>query len=170
MTGLPYLRPEKDIHLNVGIVILIIKSLSLTKRKKLVLTIDKLQSFYYLVTRPVLLNMVLDAAGKPFVPVAADEYYTVSALSIDFDELFDKDKIKKLLTIISSRNLIEFDYSGRDGFLVYLSEEGEGVAESLSGDYFDRVGIYIDHLKLIQSESSSKINNYINHVFRQEMK
>lgn len=167
MNNLPYLQPDKDFFLNVGIVMLIIDGLAITKRKKKMLTMDILQTFYFLVTRPVFLNRVLDQAGKEKITMSEDEYYNVVTLSVNFDELFDRDKLKLIIKFLSSKNWLEVNYSEKDGFLFQLNTEGELLVKSLSENYFIKINRYINKLKLLQSDNSSKLNSYINLVFKQ---
>lgn len=167
MTSLPYLQPDKDIYLNIGIVMLIIDELSTTKRKKRILTIDKLQTFYFLVTRPVFLNKVLEKAGKETIKIEEDEYYTVGTLSVNVDELFDRDKLKLIIKLLSSKKWLEVIYIEKDGFLLKLNTDGKLRSNNLSEYYFIKIHRYIDQLKLLQSENSSKLNSYINQVFQE---
>ncbi|WP_370623849.1 ABC-three component system middle component 4 [Vibrio parahaemolyticus] len=64
MSKLPYIQPNKDKHYNLGIILILLNSLSRTKRGKLNITIERLQIFYFLVTRPVFMNQVLSLSGK----------------------------------------------------------------------------------------------------------
>ncbi len=166
MNSLPYLQPDKDFYLNVGIVMLIINGLAITKRKKKMLTLDILQTFYFLVTRPVFLNRVLEQAGKEKITMSEDEYYNVETLSVNFDELFDRDKLKLIIKFLASKKWLELNYNEKDGFLLQLNTEGELRSRSLSEEYFIKINRYINQLKLLQSENSSKLNSYINQVFK----
>ena len=167
MSSLPYLQPDKDFYLNVGIVMLIINGLAITKRKKKILTLDMLQAFYFFVTRPVFLNRVLEQSGKEKITMSEDEYYNVETLSVNFDELFDRDKLKLIIKFLSLKKWLELNYNEKDGFLLQLNTEGELRARSLSEGFFIKINRYIKQLKLLQSENSSKLNSYINQVFKQ---
>lgn len=166
MSDLPYLQPDKDVFLNASICILIIGFLSSTKRKKKVLTIDKLQTFYFLVMRPAFLNKVLAIAGKPQVFMEREEYYTVDNLAVNVDELFNRGKLKEILKVLSAKKIIDFTYDQKDGFLVELSPYGTNLLNNLGGNYLIKIRRYLDGLSALQSESSSKLSGYINHVLR----
>ncbi len=167
MNNLPYLQPDKDFYLNIGIVMLIIDNTAITKLKKKILTIEMLQIFYFLVTRPVFLNKVLERAGKKTITIAEDEYYTVETLSVNFDELFDRDKLKLMIKFLSSKNWLTVNYNKKEGFLIQLNDEGKIRAKSLSSEYFIKINRYISQMKRLQSENASKLNGYINLVIKQ---
>ncbi|WP_337917170.1 ABC-three component system middle component 4, partial [Vibrio cholerae] len=97
MSKLPYIQPNKDKYYNLGIILILLNSLSRTKRGKLNITIERLQIFYFLVTRPVLMNQVLSLAGKKLKELEEVDVYSVSTISQNVDELFDKNKIRLLL-------------------------------------------------------------------------
>lgn len=167
MSKLPYFQPDKDLFLNISICILIIHSMAITKRGKKVLTIDKLQTFYFLIMRPFFLNKVLNTAGKPQIYMEKEEYYTVDTLSINVDELFNRKKIKELLKILSVKKLVNFTYDKKEGFLIELNENGIPMLDSLDENYHFRVKRYLEGLSSLQSESSSKLNGYINQILKQ---
>jgi len=167
MNSLPYLQPDNDFYLNIGIVMLIIDGLSITKRKKRVLTIDKIQTFYFLVTRPVFLNKVLEKAGKEPIIIGEDEYYTIETLSVNVDELFDRDRLKLIIKYMSSKKWLEINYREKEGFLLELNAEGAFRAGRLLENHFIKIHRYISQLRLLQSESPSKLNSYINLVFQE---
>lgn len=167
MNNLPYLQPDKDYFYNVGILILIIGRLARTKRNKAVLTIDKLQTFYFLVTRPVFLNKVLSLAGKKQFFIEQSDYYTVDTISPNIDELFNKNKVVALLKTLSLKGYISTSFSEKEGFLFELNKIGSSKAEEFTGGYYDKISRFIDSLVKLQSENSSKINTYINTILKQ---
>jgi hypothetical protein len=167
MNNLPYLQPDKDYFYNVGILILIIGKLARTKRKKLVLTIDKLQTFYFLVTRPVFLNRVLELADKRQFFIDESDYYTVDTISLNVDELFNRNKVITLLKTISLKGYIATSFSEKEGFMFELNDKGNSKIAALDEGYFKKINTFIESLANLQSESSSKINSYINVILKQ---
>jgi hypothetical protein len=169
MNNLPYLQPEKDYFYNFGIIILVIEILARTKREKLVLNIDKLQTFYFLVTRPVFLNKVLSLANKKQMKIRITDYHTVDTISPNIEELFNRKKITTLLQGLSRRGYICLTFDKKDGFLFELSETGKAASEKLTGGYFTNIKSFANILVSLQSESPAKINLYINTVLKQGM-
>lgn len=167
MNKLPYLQPDKDLFLNVSICILIIDSMAITKREKRVLTIDKLQTFYFLIMRPFFLNKILNVAGKPQIYMEKEEYYTIDTLSVNVDELFNRKRIKELLKILSAKKIIDLTYDRKEGFLIELNHKGDSLLDELNENYHLRIRRYLEGLSSLQSESSSKLNGYINQILKQ---
>lgn len=166
MNKLPYIQPERELFYNLGILLLIINNLSKTKRNKKVLTLEKTQSFYFLVTRPFFLNKVLKLANKSQIHIDEVDYYTVNTLSTNVDELFDRERLLLLIKILSSKKYLLSEYSKSEGFLLDLTESGRYAANKLDGGYFKKILIFLDQLSSLQSQSPSKLNGYINTVLR----
>lgn len=167
MSNLPYIQPERELHYNLGIVLLILECLSQTKRNKKVLTVDKLQSFYFLVTRPAFLNKVLHLAGKDGVDISSTDYYTVETLAVNVDELFDRERLLTMLKILSAKECVSSEYSKTEGFVFDLSEIGEAKVKLLKEGYFERIRRFLEPLASLQSQSPSKLNGLINTVLKQ---
>ncbi|MCF6441701.1 hypothetical protein L1077_19890 [Pseudoalteromonas luteoviolacea] len=167
MSSLPYLQPERDFYYNAGILMLIIGKLARTKRGKAVLTLDKIQTFYFLVTRPVFLNKVLSKAGKKQFLIDQTDYFTVDTIALNVDELFNRDKVTELIKALSVKGYIQASFNEKDGFLFELNESGLSVLEELSDGYYRKIKDFVDSLAKLQSENSSKISTYINSILKQ---
>lgn len=167
MNKLPYIQPERELHYNLGILLLILGSLAQNARKKKVLTIDKMQSFYFLVTRPVFLSKVLMLADKQQIAIDEVDYYTVDTLSENVDELFDRERLLAMIKILSSKKCLSSEYSKSDGFLFDLTDTGKLIASKLEDGHFRKIGLFIEQLSSLQSQSPSKLNGYINAVLKQ---
>lgn len=167
MNKLPYIQPERELHYNLGILLLILGSLAQTSRNKKVLTIDKIQSFYFLVTKPAFLNKVLMLANKRQIVIDDVDYYTVDTLSVNVDELFDRDRLLTMIKILSSKKYLSSEYSNSEGFLFDLTDAGKSIANNLESGYFRKIKLFIEQLSSLQSQSPSKLNGYINTVLKQ---
>ncbi len=167
MNKLPYIQPERELYFSLGVVLLILENLAETTRKKRVLTIDKMQSFYFLVTRPAFLNKVLTMANKSQIAIDDVDYYTVETLSVNVDELFDRERLLAMIKILSSKNYISPEYSDSEGFLFDLTDTGKSIASKLEAGYFRKIRLFIEQLSSLQSQSPSKLNGYINTVLKQ---
>ena len=166
MINLPYIQLEREFHYNIGIMLLILDSLAKTNRQKKVLTVDKIQTFYFLVTRPAFLNKVLHLADKSQIYIDDTDYYTVDTLSVNFDELFDRDRLLTMIKILSAKKYISVEYSKTEGFLFDLSEIGKAKAEQIQEGYFRKIRLFINQLSLLQSQSPSKLHGHINAVLK----
>ena len=162
MSKLPYIQPNKDKHYNLGIILILLNRLSRTKRGKLNITIERLQIFYFLVTRPVLMNQVLSLAGKKVKELDEVDVYSVNTISQNVDELFDKNKIRILLKELISYDYIDVHFNEKDGFLFELNDIGKSKVEELNSGYFIKIMKFSESLSLLLSESTSKLNSYIN--------
>jgi len=167
MSSLPFLQPERDFYYNAGILMLIIGKLARTKRGKAVLTIDKIQTFYFLVTRPVFLNKVLSKAGKKQFLIEQTDYFTVDTIAPNLDELFNREKVTKLLKALSVKGYIQASFNEKEGFLFELNDRGLSILEEFTDGYYKKINGFIDSLAKLQSENSSKISTYINSVLKQ---
>ena len=164
---LPYIQPEQELHYNLGVLLLILCNLAQTARSKKVLTIDKMQSFYFLVTRPAFLNKVLMLANKRQIAIDDVDYYTVDTLSVNVDELFDRERLLIMIKILSSKKCLSSEYSNSEGFLFELTDTGKSIASKLKHGYFRKIRLFIEQLSSLQSQTPSKLNGYINTVLKQ---
>lgn len=164
---LPYIQLDRELHYNIGVFLIILENLAQTKTGKDILTIDKLQTFYFLVTRPVFLNRVLSLAGKNRIDVEESDYYNVNTLAVNVDELFDKERILIMIRALSSLNYLSVKYSPKEGFLFRLNQTGELKANQMQEGYFLKIRRFVNRLVTLQSQSPSKLNGYINIVLKQ---
>ncbi|MCW8196042.1 hypothetical protein F6455_14710 [Proteobacteria bacterium 005FR1] len=167
MSKLPYVQPERELHYNLGMLLLILSNLALTKRNKKVLTIDKIQSFYFLVARPAFLNKVLKLAGKRQLNMDDVDYYTVDTISENVDKLFDRARLVVMIKILASKGFLSTEYSDSEGFLFDLTAEGKYVAGKLGDGHFRKLRLFIEQALPLQSMSPSKLSGYINMVMKQ---
>lgn len=155
--SLPYFTPNKDIHLNTGLIILILEALAKTKKGKLCLNLEKLSFFFYIVKKPTILNEVLTYFGKPSIQLNDAEHYSVESISQDQDDLFNRGMIKDIIKILSKKNLIAIEYKAPNGFMLYLSEDGVSVSKDLRAGFFLSAIKYLEGLKTIQSTPITKL-------------
>ena len=106
-------------------------------------------------------------ANKRQIAINDVDYYTVETLSVNVDELFDRDRILIMMKILSSKQYLSSEYSKSEGFLFYLTDTGKTIASKLESGYFRKVKIFIEQLSSLQSQSPSKLNGYINTVLKQ---
>ncbi|MBA1323035.1 ABC-three component system middle component 4 [Pseudomonas plecoglossicida] len=170
MTSLPYIQPERELHYNLGVLLLVLGYLAETKKRKKILSIDRIQSFYFLTTRPSLLNRVLLLANKDQINIDESDYYTVGNLSPNIEELFDRNRLLTMLKILASKNFLSIEYSNSEGFLFGLTEIGKLKPQELTEGYFQKISYFIELLSELQSQTPTKLNGYINSALRQEVR
>ena len=106
-------------------------------------------------------------AGKRQIAIDEVDYYTVDTLSANVDELFDRERLLAMIKILSSKKYLSSEYSKSDGFLFDLTDTGKLIASKLEDGYFRKIGLFIEQLSSLQSQSPSKLNGYINAVLKQ---
>ncbi|WP_313553920.1 ABC-three component system middle component 4 [Stutzerimonas nitrititolerans] len=185
--ALPYLLIDDDFTLNYSLVALILYKLGLSTKKNAVLDFEKLQIFLYLTKNPSKINPILKLAGKDFSPINPQYTYTIESLSTNVDMLFDRSKLKVLLKELAARGMLICENQKSNSPLKYvLSESGKVYVESLiyptvkdsksdpqessskaaSQCYFLSVAEVIDSLYTLQAQTTSKLNSYLNILFK----
>lgn len=164
---LPYFVPDKDYYLNLGIVLLILYSLSETKSGKATLNNEKIQYFFYLLGKPVYLNRLLESFNKKQVDLNDIDFYTIDSLSNNLDPLSDRDRLKDILRALACYGYLTTKYHKSDGFMYLLTDKGKSVATKLTDGHFSQVRKYLDSLQAVQSQPASKIAANLNGLFKQ---
>lgn len=166
---LPYLSPDDNFHLNIGIVSIVIQTLGQSAKGTLKLNNDRLHIYTYLVKNPVKMNWVLNALGKGSVLVSPQESYSVASISANVDPLFDREGLKAVLTSLVAENLVDVVYKKKEGFFYKLSEFGEAKVMELKGEYFLEIRLLCEKLKSTLSSSTSSLNQSLNQIMRKEI-
>jgi hypothetical protein len=166
MNNLPFIQPRKELYLNISVILIIIGHMSTTPRGKKNLNIEKLQMFYYLVNNPIVLNKVIVLAEKNKVYIEDSYFYLVDSISLDVDDLYDRDKIKILIKMISLQGYLSVDFNEDNGFSFYLNERGVEVLSSLNSNYFEKINKYVEAIYFLRSLTASKISGLISNAIR----
>lgn len=167
MRNLPYIDLAGELHLNTGIVICILSTLSHSKRGNAILNHDRLQLYYFLISRPAILNKVLVAAEKHGTQLRDSEIFSVESISVNVDNLYDRDKLRLLLQQISVLGFLDCTFSESLGICYSLTEEGIKTASKLTEGYFEHLKRHCLDIQRIQAMPTSKINSLLNHVFKE---
>lgn len=165
---LPFLEPDNEIYVNLGIVMIIVASLSVTQRGKLTLNNEKLHIFMYLVKNPVVLNKVLNIQGKDSMILKQRDSYSLNTISPNLDTLFDRELMKALITILVAKKLLQVEYKKNEGFFYTLNEIGREIANNLQNDFFAEIWFYCKKMSALQSLSESKLNQSLNQIMKKE--
>ncbi|MGI3031622.1 MULTISPECIES: ABC-three component system middle component 4 [Vibrio harveyi group] len=163
MMKLPFVEPDDDIYLNISVVLIIIYYLSSTKRGVLKMNNERIHLYEYLVRNPQKLSYVLRQLGKGNLIVNRDDY-SISAISYNLDPLFDRDRMKYILTILSQKKLVCVSYKSKEGFMYSLTESGIKIVEELEGEYFSEIKLYAQQLVSTLSINVSQLNSILNQL------
>ncbi|WP_279722602.1 ABC-three component system middle component 4 [Acinetobacter baumannii] len=166
MSNLPFIQPKRDIYLNLGILLIIINRLAVTSNGKRNLSFERLQCFYFLVNNPLILNKVVSLAERKEINIKNSYFYKVESVSLDVDDLYDKNKLKLLIKIISLYGYLSVEINSDSGFVFYLSDKGSNLVSSLDSDYFNEINQLVEALLFLRSKSISKIVGFIRNAIR----
>lgn len=160
--------PDNDLHLNLAIIMVIVRFLSETKRGTQKLNNDRLHVYHFLVKNPVKLNHVMVNLGKENVLLSQQNSYSVASISANVDPLFDRESLKSLLTLLISKKLLEVKYTKADGFIYILTERGKELTNSFKEGYFTEIALSCNRLKSTLSVSQSNLNNALGQIMRRD--
>ena len=160
---LPFIEPDEDIYLNICVVMVIIYYLGSTKRGALKINNERLHIYDYLVRNPKKLNEFLLQLGKGNLSNTRDDY-SISSISYNLDPLFDRERMKSILTILTSNKLVNVTYKSKSGFLYSLTENGKSKVENLDCEYFSEIKYYSKQLASTLSLSDSQLNINLNKI------
>jgi hypothetical protein len=166
MRPLPFFVPDHSEALNVGLLLLILRALGISQRKKWLLNQERLLAFLYLIKHPVVLAKLLGRLDLISPALALEDTHSVASLAVNVDALFDHAHLKRLLRHAASHGLIAVSYRKTDGFLYALSEAGQAAADTLRGDYFDKARRYLDALEQVNSLSTAALNTTLSDIFK----
>ncbi|MDC8758132.1 ABC-three component system middle component 4 [Janthinobacterium fluminis] len=162
----PYVVPDHDVNLNSALLVLVLHFLAKSERGKLLLNNERLLIFLYLVKNPVALSNVLTQLGRQGLDLDESESYSINSISLNFDPLFDNDWLKSLLVRVSAKGLLQSEYRKVDGFMYYLSDQGNTIAEKFDGEYFGRIRGFLKSLIQIRAEPTRNLNQLLNNIFK----
>ncbi|SOY94513.1 conserved hypothetical protein [Cupriavidus taiwanensis] len=166
MSPLPYVVPDHSTHLNVGILLLILKRMGVTPRGKWMLTNERLLVLLYLVKHPTMMAKLLRRFELPPPTLAVEDSHSVASIAVNVDALFDHEQLRYLLMYAASRNLIAVSYRKPEGFVYALSPTGSELASELTGDYFDKIDRYLTAAEQIRSHSTASLNAMLSEVLK----
>lgn len=163
---IPYINPDQDVNINIGLLMLVILFLGKSIRGIPLLNNDRLLLFLYIIKNPVILDNVLEQVGRREISLTNVESYSVNSIAINLDPLFDRAWLKSLLMRLSALGYLDVAYRKNDGFMYLLTGTGTAVAENVGGPYFDRIKEYLKNLAALKSESTPNLNRLLNNIFR----
>ncbi|MGP2899617.1 ABC-three component system middle component 4 [Serratia ureilytica] len=165
-SNLPFIPLDEEYSLNLSIMVIIIANMSKNSKGNLVLDMNKLQVFLYLVKNPSRIISILNIAGKKNSFIDQQQTYTIKSLSSNVDILYDNNRIKCLIKKLAFSGVLLADKIEDNTVKLYLSDKGLALAEKFDGAYFETLKMLVLAIKPLQSLPASKLNSLLNQVFR----
>lgn len=166
MNNLPFIYPDDQLELNIGIMILIIQQIGKSKRGRSIIGNDNAATFLNLIKKPVLLNLVLRELNLEGVELSHSENYSLNALSSNTIGLFDRNETKSLIKYMLMLNLISVEFIDKKGFFYSITDEGNKLANTLESNYFKSVKKYLNKVQSLTSITPNKLNFIISNILR----
>lgn len=155
--NLPFVDPDRNLHLNLAVVLIIVSRLNKSKRGKSVLDQDRINIYHYLLSNPTQLQFVILKSGKLPPTIGIEDEFSLKALAPDLDEAYDTKETGLLIQALIEKNLIRCSLSDDGSALYSITSEGEQIEQALVADYFDMIRAYCHNLLDLQSTTVSKI-------------
>jgi hypothetical protein len=159
---LPYTSPERDLHFNVALALLVLDHLAETNRKKLLLNLDRLSLFIFLLKNPLIATRLLHLLGHQSFNVEDSESFSVRSLAPSWDELLNYGQVKTLVRYLGARKMLCAAYRKSDGVMLNLTELGKSSAQSLDGPFFQRA---TSRLQLLTKLNNIPTKTLYQHVY-----
>ncbi|MVX66917.1 hypothetical protein GKZ28_24985 [Clostridium chromiireducens] len=163
--NLPFIIPENDINLRLSRFLLIIDILAYTQRGKLVLNIDKLIIFDFLVKNPYILKQVLKVKGKTKIKLYKEEIGSVATLYPSKNAILDTNSSKILIKLMVLRKMVVVNKQSDELFFT-LSDQGKALISEIKTDYIDRIKELCESMLVLRSISTNELKKIINPLIK----
>lgn len=160
---LPFVIPENDLNLNLLLVYTVVYHLNKTSTGKLILDMERLNIYVYLVNNPHILYKVLVKLSKKSFVLKSYEVLSFKADNNDSESLYNNKILKYYIQILMTNNLIKTEYNEKIGFVFSPTSETNNYM-NFDNQYFKRVLNFIEKSKQINSTSLSQINTTIKNI------
>lgn len=158
---LPFTIPEDDLELNLILVFLVINNLHSTRRGQLILNLERLILYVYLIKNPHILHKVLvQLSKKSFLPKSY-ELSSFKSESANTENLFENRVLKYFIQVLMSQRLVESKYDEKAGFVFVPVATNENFLNKIDDIYLKRILNFIEKIKQINSTPLSQINTAI---------
>ncbi|WP_440468701.1 ABC-three component system middle component 4 [Pseudomonas sp. YH-1] len=172
---LPFIAIDEELEFNLVITMVALSWLSHDSKSRPILSFERLQCYVYLIKNPARIGQVLFHAGKKVSALETRYTYTIESMSGNVDILFDRDKLRSLLTKLARFRFLSCIESEKGEFLAYsLSEKGQDFIKSFVGadgsvnGYAASLVEFADRISSLNSLPVSKLNSILNLVFKGE--
>lgn len=161
--NLPFVIPENDLDLNLLLVYTVVYHLHKTSTDKLILDMERLNIYMYLVKNPHILYKLLVKLSKKIFVLKSYEILSFKADNNDSESLYNNKILKYYIQILMTNNLIKTEYNEKIGFVFSPISEANNYM-NFDIKYFKRVLNFIEKLKQINSTSLSQINTTVKNI------
>lgn len=160
-----FILPENDINLRLSRLLVIINELAYTQRGKLVINIDRLTLFDFLVRNPLLLKNVLKVKSNTILKLLNEEFGSIATMYPSKVSLIETTTTKVLIKILVSYDMLTvIQYEGE---LYYtLSDKGKLFISEIETDYVVRMKELCKSMLVLRSVSTNDLREIINPVIR----
>ncbi len=160
-----FIIPENDINLRLSRLLVIINELAFTQRGKLVINIDKLTIFDFLVRNPFLLKNVLKVKSKTNLKLLNEEFGSIASMYPSNLALVETTSTKTLIKILVSYDMLTVIQD--EGELYYiLSDKGKSFISEIETDYIVRMKELCKSMLVLRSVSTNDLKKIINPVVK----
>jgi hypothetical protein len=159
--NIPFIIPENDINLRLARFLTIIDTLAYTQRGKLVINIDKLIIFDFLIKNPFLLRKVLEVKHSIKLKLLNEEYGSVTTLFPSKTSLVDIQSAKELIKLMISYNMLKV-IEEKDELFYTLSDNGKSIINEIDTDYVIRIKELCKTMLVLRSVSTNDLKKIIN--------
>ncbi len=164
MSRLPFIIPEKDLSLRISVIVMILERLSYTKRNKLILNLDKLAIYEFLVTQPFVLHELVKKEPKfSYFSLQENEKDSIRTKYINTNSLVDYSAIKELIQVLLFYDFVKIKQEKNDFFYV-ITQDGTDFINSIESNYLTRIRELCDVVGSVTTLSSSNLKQLINSI------
>lgn len=158
--------PEKDIDLRLVRFLIIIDTLAYTQRGKLVISIDKLIIFDFLVKYPFILKSVLKVKDKRSnLKLSKTEVRSIETLFPSKSALLDINSAKILIKLMISYDLISVKVDKSELFYI-PSDTGKIFINDIDTDYINRIRDLCEAMLVMRSIRTNELKEMIKPLIR----
>lgn len=162
--SLPFVIPEDDLELNLILLMLIIDNLYTTVTGKLILNLERLMIYFYLIKNPHILHKVLMKLSKKSFLLKSYEISSFKAENNNVEILYENKIVKFYLQILMSKKMIKSEYDEKLGFIFLTVGSKENIIDNIDDKYLKRSLNFIEKIKQINSIHISQINTVIKNI------
>lgn len=159
--NIPFIIPENDINLRIARFLIIIDELAYTQKGKLVINIDKLTIFDFLIRNPFLLSQVLLLKNKKKLKLLKEESGAIGSLFPNKVDLINNKSTKGLIKLMITYNLLEV-IREKDELFYVLTKNGKLLVDEIDTDYTLRIKELCKAMLVLRSVSINDLKKNIN--------
>ncbi|SFY01272.1 hypothetical protein SAMN04487921_11770 [Bacillus altitudinis] len=158
---IPLIIPENDINLRIFRLLTIIDKLAYTQRGNLVINIDRLVIFDFLIRNPYLLKQVLSVKNKSSISLLKDEFGTVSTLFPSKVSLVDIQSTREIIKLMITYDMLKVIEKKNE--LFYIStDNAKLIIKQIDTEYCIRINELCEAMLVLRSLSINELKKIIN--------